>query len=178
MGKGLRVGDVFNVDKGTSVDDLSNNEGALTLLSFQLGIPVNMNCVQQEDQLRNGSRDETISGKTFELTKNIFGLWLRFRKWKTIHVVIVHLLINSLTGMQLFLFNVDGMVIMLQCLRKEVKVHYDCAFQILLHPFLDWVTKREPISILNGSNQDECTLVEAWYNQLCNTRPLATHAQI
>ena len=47
----LRVGDVFNVDKGTSVDDLSNNEGALTLLSFQLGIPVNMNCVQQEDQL-------------------------------------------------------------------------------------------------------------------------------
>ena len=49
MGKGLRVGDVFNVDKGTSVDDLSNNEGALTLLSFQLGIPVNMNCVQQED---------------------------------------------------------------------------------------------------------------------------------
>ena len=51
MGKGLRVGDVFNVDKGTSVDDLSNNEGALTLLSFQLGIPVNMNCVQQEDQL-------------------------------------------------------------------------------------------------------------------------------
>ena len=76
----LRVGDVFNVDKGTSVDDLSNNEGALTLLSFQLGIPVNMNCVQQEDQLRNGSRDETISGKTFELTKNIFGLWLRFRK--------------------------------------------------------------------------------------------------
>ena len=71
MGKGLRVGDVFNVDKGTSVDDLSNNEGALTLLSFQLGIPVNMNCVQQEDQLRNGSRDETISCKTFELTKNI-----------------------------------------------------------------------------------------------------------
>ena len=51
MGKGLRVGDVFNVDKGTSVDDLSNNEGALTLLSFQLGIPVYMNCVQQEDQL-------------------------------------------------------------------------------------------------------------------------------
>ena len=47
----LRVGDVFNVDKGTSVDDLSNNEGALTLLSFQLGIPVNMNSVQQEDQL-------------------------------------------------------------------------------------------------------------------------------
>ena len=80
MGKGLRVGNVFNVDKGTSVDDLSNNEGALTLLSFQLGIPVNMNCVQQEDQLRNGSRDETISGKTFELTKNISGLWLRFRK--------------------------------------------------------------------------------------------------
>ena len=33
------------------MDDLSNNEGALTLLSFQLGIPVNMNCVQQEDQL-------------------------------------------------------------------------------------------------------------------------------
>ena len=80
---------------------------------------------------------------------------------KTIHVVIVHLQINSLTGMQLFLSHVDGMVIMLQCLRKEVKVHYDCAFQILLHPFLDWVTKREPISILNGSNQDECTLVEA-----------------
>ena len=76
MGKGLRVGDVFNVDKGTSVDDLSNNEGALTLLSFQLGISVNMNCVQQEDQLRNGSRDETISGKTIELTKNISG----FRK--------------------------------------------------------------------------------------------------
>ena len=57
MGKGLRVGDVFNVDKGTSVDDLSNNEGALTLLSFQLGIPVNMNCVQQEDQLTEMVQD-------------------------------------------------------------------------------------------------------------------------
>ena len=176
MGKGLRVGDVFNVDKGTSVDDLSNNEGALTLLSFQLGIPVNMNCVQQEDQLTEMVQEmKQFQVKLLSWQKT--SLWLRFRKWKTIHVVIVHLLINSLTGMQLFLFNVDGMVIMLQCLRKEVKVHYDCAFQILLHPFLDWV-KREPISILNGSNQDECTLVEAWYNQLCNTRPLATHAQI
>ena len=178
MGKGLRVGDVFNVDKGTSVDDLSNNEGALTLLSFQLGIPVNMNCVQQEDQLTEMVQEmKQFQVKLLSWQKTSLDCgW--FRKWKTIHVVIVHLLINSLTGMQLFLFHVDGMVIMLQCLRKEVKVHYDCAFQILLHPFLDWVTKREPISILNGSNQDECTLVEAWYNQLCNTRPLATHAQI